>query len=312
MRVSVIEFYRSSIGKKIVMALTGLLLVGFLVGHMVGNLKAFGGVDPLTGMHKLDAYALFLREIGEKMLGHGGFLWLSRIVLLGAVLLHITAAVQLAAMNRRARGRSYETQRFSSATLASRGMLVGGVVLLVFIIFHILHFTTGTLHFRGFVEGNVFENVVRGFQSFPVLVFYLIALGAVALHVYHGGWSLLQTLGLDSPYLNSSVRRGVRVLAVLLFVGFSSVPLGVATGVLSLSRLSLTDQSLNIGSESGVALNGEHDLLEEQGDLVPHENFKGAADSADSSASSSTAETLMDEDAPTALAGGAGANDDEF
>jgi succinate dehydrogenase / fumarate reductase, cytochrome b subunit len=222
--------YRSTVGKKVIMAVTGLMLIGFLVGHMAGNLKAFAGIDPTSGLHKLDEYAHFLREIGEKMLGKGGVLWLVRIVLLGAVGLHILSAIQLARINKRARGSSYQTVRYNSSTIASRSMYYGGLVIAFFIVFHILHFTTGNLHFRGFIEGKVYNNVVLAFQSPLIVLIYLAALTAVALHTYHAGWSLFQTLGLDTPQINRPLRIGVKVLAVVLFLGFLAVPFSVLLG----------------------------------------------------------------------------------
>jgi succinate dehydrogenase / fumarate reductase cytochrome b subunit len=225
------NFFNSVVGKKYIMAITGLILIGFLVGHMAGNLKIFTGFNPSTGIHHLDEYAHFLREIGEKILGHGVFLWIARIILLGSIFLHIGAAVTLAQINRRARPTGYLKQRYVASTIASRYMLVGGLIISLFIIVHIGHFTTGWFH-HDYREGQVYRNVVSGFASAPYVIFYLVALTAVAFHVYHGGWSLLQTLGIIPPNQYETYRVGARVLAVFLWVGFIVVPLCVYLGVL--------------------------------------------------------------------------------
>ena len=224
-------FYRSTIGKKVVVALTGAVLVGFVFGHMIGNLKAFMGHDQ-QGLHKLDHYAHFLREMGESLFGYGTLLWLVRIGLIISVVLHIVTVIQLSLRNRSARKVSYVSHSMNSATLASRFMTYGGVILFVFIIFHILHLTTGDLHFQGYVEGNVYANVVRAFQQWYNVCFYLVAMVALCAHLYHGIWSLFQTLGLDNPVRNRYIRTIAVVVAVVVSIGFISVPIAVFFNVL--------------------------------------------------------------------------------
>lgn len=210
------------------MAITGLLLIGFLIGHMIGNLKMFAGMDPSSGRYKLDLYAEFLRSMGHEMMGHETLLWIVRGGLLFCVFVHILMAIQLSFINRRARPVGYRSTSYQSSTLASRGMMIGGLLLLAFIIFHILHFTTGDLHFRGFEEGHVYANVWKGFQSPIVAAFYLVAMLSVCFHTFHGAWSVFQTLGIDSPKLNPILRKGAFFVAMLLLIGFSSVPVAVA------------------------------------------------------------------------------------
>jgi succinate dehydrogenase / fumarate reductase cytochrome b subunit len=222
-----VRFWGSSIGKKIVMAVTGALMVLFVIGHMSGNLKMFGGVDPQSGLHKIDAYAVFLRRLGEDVLGPYGFLWLTRIGLLASVLLHIAAAVSLTQQNTRARPGGYRVPGYQSSTVASRTMRYGGVVLLFFIVIHILHFTTGHMHFEGFVYGNVFDNVSASFRKWYWVAFYGVAMGALGLHLYHGVWSMVQTLGIDTPRWNASLRCAAKTIAAVVAVGFVSVPLAV-------------------------------------------------------------------------------------
>ena len=226
------DFYGSTVEKKIVMALTGLVLIGFVAGHMAGNLKIFAGADPSTGVYKIDHYGEFLREMGSEMFGHAGFLWIVRVVLLVCVVLHAMSGIQLARLNRVAKPAGYKVTSYRSANAASRTMLYGGLFLIVFITFHILHLTTGSVHYRGFVEGKVYSNVYSAFQS-PVLVsFYVVSMGLLGLHLYHGTWSCFQTLGVDTPRWNKTIRTVAKLLAVALFVGFSAVPISVAAGVL--------------------------------------------------------------------------------
>jgi succinate dehydrogenase / fumarate reductase cytochrome b subunit len=223
-----LKFYRTALGKKIIVALSGLFLVFFIIGHMLGNLKFFGSVDPNTGQHALDHYAHLLRMIAADFLGQNTFIWLFRGALLVALFLHVTTVILLSRQNRLARSEAYLNPKYSSSTLASRYMMFGGLITLAFIIFHILHFTTGDLHFQGFVYGQVFNNVVSGFSVNYVVAIYIVSVLAVAFHIYHGAWSAFQTLGIDNPSWNYFFRVAAKVLAVVIFVGFASVPLMAA------------------------------------------------------------------------------------
>ncbi len=225
-------FYHSSLGKKVIMALTGAVMVLFVVSHMAGNLKIFLGTDSLHGGYAIDVYAEHLRAIGEDILGRGNFLWLARIGLVLAVVLHVMAALQLRAINVRAKPVNYHVNNYRSATLASRGMLWGGRLLFLFIVLHILHFTTGHVHLDGFVEGKVYTNVYAAFQHWYWTAFYVAAMAGLGLHLYHGTWSMLQTLGIDVPRWNCTLRLLAKVVAIGVFVGFVSVPLAIFAGVL--------------------------------------------------------------------------------
>ena len=227
----VCQFYGSTIGKKICMALSGAVLVLFAIGHMAGNLKIFFGKEA-NGVYRIDAYGEFLRTFGSEMLGHGGFLWVVRAVLLACLALHVVSAIQLSIINRRARTSSYAVSAYSSANAASRTMLYGGLFLLAFVVLHILHFTTGTVHTNGFVEGKVFANVWLGFQNPVVGGLYIFAMACLGLHLYHGTWSMFQTLGVDSPRWNPTIRCAAKVVSILLFIGFSAVPAAVMLGLL--------------------------------------------------------------------------------
>jgi len=228
----VLYLYRSSVGKKVVMALTGLFVVGWLFGHMTGNLKIFLGRDD-TGVYPVDHYAEWLRELGAPVLPDHAGLWIVRILLAAAILLHILAAWQLTLQSRRARSVSNRKKDDSlSFSYASRTMRWGGVIVLLYIIYHLLHFTLGTAH-PDFEHGAVYENVVIGFQNPIVVAAYVIANLALGLHLYHGLWSLTQTLGLNHPRFNHLRRPLAAGLTVILIGGFLSVPLAVITGVIT-------------------------------------------------------------------------------
>jgi succinate dehydrogenase cytochrome b subunit len=201
------------------MAVTGVVLVGFVVAHMAGNLQLY------LGPEALNAYGHALRE-----LLHGTGLWIARAVLLVAVTLHIWAATSLTLQSRAARPVGYRKMSFTESTYASRTMRWSGPILLLFILYHLAHFTTGHAHPQ-FVEGDVFGNVVVGFQSGPVVFFYLVAMLALGLHLYHGTWSMLQTLGLSHPRYNPW-RHALAALVTILFVGGNvTFPLAVYFGL---------------------------------------------------------------------------------
>lgn len=220
------RFYGSTVGKKFVMAVTGLILVGFVVGHMAGNLKLFMGFDS-NGVAMLDHYAEMLREIGADFLGRENFLWIVRAALLGTVCLHFLTAFQLVQRNRAGRPQNYVNQRYQSSTLASLTMVIGGIVLLFFIVFHILHFTTGHLHTYGFEHGKVYANVYSAFQHGSLVAIYAIAMMALCLHLYHGTWSVFQTLGIDSKGWNCCLRSFAKALALVVAIGFVLVPFAI-------------------------------------------------------------------------------------
>lgn len=225
------NFYASTIGKKVAMALSGIVLVLFVVGHMAGNLKIFAGINPATGDYKIDDYGRFLRTMGSEMLGESGVLWIVRVILLACLVVHAVSGILLARANRAAKPEGYKVKSYRSANAASLTMLYGGLFLLLFITFHILHFTTGTLHWT-FVEGEVYSNVWIAFQNFLTAGFYVVAMALLALHLYHGTWSMFQTLGVDTPRWNRGLRTVAKVVSLALFVGFSAVPVSIATGLL--------------------------------------------------------------------------------
>ena len=221
-----LTLYRSTIGKKVVMAVTGLVLIGFVVAHMLGNLKVF------QGREKLNAYGVFLRDIGAPMLSHEQGLWLVRIVLLASVVLHIVAAYQLTRIDQRSRPIRYARHRVVKADYASRTMRWGGVIILLFVIYHVLHFTTGTVH-SNFQPGEIYGNLVSGFQVWYISAFYILAMVALGFHLYHGTWSMFQTLGLNSYKYNKMLRWLAGIVAVGVSGGNILIPLAVLAGIVS-------------------------------------------------------------------------------
>ena len=222
----VMALWHTVIGKKIVMAVTGLVLIGFVIGHVVGNLKIF------SGPNEINAYSRFLREVGQPELGYGQLLWIVRIVLLVCVALHITAAVQLTRMNWAARPIGYTVKRNIETSFAARMMRWGGLLLVVFIIFHLLHLTGGVVGFSAgqFKHLAVYQNVVAAFAIWPVAVFYIVAMCALCLHLSHGIWSMLQTLGWSTARNEAKLKLLSRIIAIVVFLGFTSVPVAVMAG----------------------------------------------------------------------------------
>jgi succinate dehydrogenase / fumarate reductase cytochrome b subunit len=221
-----VVLWSTMVGKKVVMAVTGLVLIGFVIVHMVGNLKIFLGAEAI------DAYAVFLRTVGEPALPSGLLLWVARIVLLVCVALHITAAVQLTLINRDARPQGYETRRLIAGNYAARTTRWSGVILALFIVYHLLHLTAGVVSFQNgeFRHLSVYHNVVTGFSVWYVSLFYVGAMTCLCLHLSHGIWSMLQTLGWNNARTSPAKQALSRGVALVVFVGFISVPVAVMAG----------------------------------------------------------------------------------
>lgn len=227
----VATLYRTTVGKKILMAVSGAVLFGFIFVHMIGNLKMLFPPDA-TGAYAMDVYAEYLRNFAYPLVPHYGFLWIFRVVLLAAVIVHVVAAVQLWKLSAGARERRYAKLDDQSLSYASRTMRWGGVIVLLFVIYHILHFTTGQAH-PEFEAGAVYRNFVTAFQNPLVFGVYLVAQAALALHLYHGVWSFFQTLGLNHPKYNRYRRPFAAAFSAVVFVGFLTPPALVLAGVIS-------------------------------------------------------------------------------
>jgi succinate dehydrogenase / fumarate reductase cytochrome b subunit len=215
-----LALWQSTIGKKIAMAVSGILLVLFLLSHMFSNV--FVLFDPA----KLDAYAEWLR-------GFGPLLWVLRAGLLAVAVIHVLAAWQLTQRARAARPDGYAEFDPQVASYASRTMRWGGVLILVFLVYHLLHFTFGTVH-PDFRAGEVGRNLIVGMQVPAVAVVYLIAMAALGLHLWHGTWSVFQTLGLNHPAWNATRRVIGILLALVIAGGFLTIPLAALFGRLVL------------------------------------------------------------------------------
>jgi succinate dehydrogenase / fumarate reductase cytochrome b subunit len=223
-RTGLRALWQSSIGKKWVMAVTGLVMLLFLLLHMLGNLKIFFGPT------EFDDYAAWLRTIGEPVLHGAWFLWIQRVVLLVAVVLHVTAAAQLTRRDRAARPTGYAHGQRPQATFATRTMRYGGVILALFIVFHLLDMTAGVTNPK-YAEGRVYADVYTDFQHWYIDLVYLLAMAMLGLHINHGFWSASQTLGLNNPTRDKAIKATGTFLAVIISVGFMMAPIGVMTGI---------------------------------------------------------------------------------
>ncbi len=230
----VLSFYRTAVGKKVVVALTGVVLFLFLILHMAGNLKVFSGPGVI------DEYALHLRTIMEPIFGWAGVLWITRVVLLVCVLAHIVTVFLLIKQNKRARPQRYRRHHLQASTIAARLMQASGAVILIFVVLHILQFTTGDVQPApvlfseedGHEMAEVYRNLHAAFSLWWVAAIYIFVMACICVHLYHGGWSFLQTLGLDNQDRNRGFRIWAWLLSFGLFIGFSSVPFCFWTGLL--------------------------------------------------------------------------------
>jgi succinate dehydrogenase / fumarate reductase cytochrome b subunit len=211
-----LHFYDSTIGKKTVMAVTGAILFGFVLVHMAGNLQVF------LGQEKFDAYARLLRA-------EPALLWAARLILLVSVVLHIVASVQLTAIKNKARPIGYQKKVAVDSSYASRTMMWSGPIIAAFIVYHILHFTLGTVH-PNFQEGHVYDNVIAGFRVIPVSIAYIVAMILLGMHLSHGVWSMFQSLGVSNPLYLSRLRILANVFSILVVLGFISIPIAVMAG----------------------------------------------------------------------------------
>jgi succinate dehydrogenase / fumarate reductase cytochrome b subunit len=215
-----ITFWQSTNGKKVVMAVTGLMMFGFVVGHMLGNLQMYEAPE------HINAYGHFLHNLGE-------LLWLERGVMLLAIALHITATIQLALRSKAARPIGYSRRQAINSSYASRTMYWSGPIVLAFIIFHLLQFTAGYIHPQSqFIPGDVYHNVVAGFQVWWVSAWYIFAICLLGLHLSHGLWSMFQSVGLAHPRITPYLRNAARGVALVIVLGYISIPISVLLGLI--------------------------------------------------------------------------------
>ncbi len=224
------RFWESSIGKKVVMAASGIGGIGFVVVHMAGNLQMFAPSAPAQVMHD---YAVGLRRLGP-------LLWIARGALLVMVMVHVLAALQLTSRNRDARPQPYGRRDAQAATWGARTMRVGGVILLSFIVFHILDMTLGVGH-PDFIHLDPYHNLRVGFQRWWAALFYVTAAAAVGLHLFHGAWASWRTLGLRRPSDRPMHRTVAVVLAVVVALGLAAVPIAAALGAFPAATIGASD-----------------------------------------------------------------------
>jgi succinate dehydrogenase / fumarate reductase, cytochrome b subunit len=224
-RSFVADFYASSIGKKWVMGVTGVIMMGYVLVHMLANFRIY------WDQQGLDDYAAWLRVFGAPATPEGVLLWVARIGLLVAFLLHIHAAYGLTRMNWAVRGKYEQKRDYIAADFASRTMRFTGIIVLLFIVYHVLHLTTGHVH-PDFEEHHVAHNVIAGFQQLPTVVFYVLANIALAFHLYHGAWSLFRTFGFSNPRFERWTRTFATGFAVAIAVGNISMPVAIFAGII--------------------------------------------------------------------------------
>jgi succinate dehydrogenase / fumarate reductase cytochrome b subunit len=213
-----VTFWQSTNGKKVIMAVTGAMMFAFVVGHMLGNLQMFE--EP----YHINAYGKFLHNLGE-------LLWIERGIMLLAIVLHITVTVQLALRSKAARPVGYSRQEAINSSYASRTMYWSGPIVLAFIIFHLLHFTAGVIHPQAtFVEGDVYDNVVSAFKVWWVSLWYIFAVGLLCFHLSHGISSMFQSVGLAGKRQTPLLKQAAQAIAILIFLGYSSIPISVFLG----------------------------------------------------------------------------------
>jgi succinate dehydrogenase / fumarate reductase cytochrome b subunit len=205
------------------MAVSGVILFGYVFVHMVGNMKIYFGKEIIN------TYAAQLRELGSPLLGHEQGLWLARIVLLAAVISHIVAAYQLTRLDNSARPIGYAKRKAQAQTYASRTMRWGGIIIGLFVVYHVMHLTLG-LGGTPYNPENVYGNIVSGFSNPIVSAFYILAMVALGFHLQHGIWSMCQTLGIRNGGNNALLRRFAALFAIIIAVGNISIPLSVLLG----------------------------------------------------------------------------------
>jgi succinate dehydrogenase / fumarate reductase cytochrome b subunit len=221
------SIWSSSVGKKILMAVSGVILYGFVVVHMLGNLKVY------QGREAFNHYAEGLRTLGAPFFGYSQLLWILRIILLAALLVHLVAVFQLTRQSKAARKHSYKKFDGLEFSYASRTMLWGGLALLAYVVYHLMHLTFGNVH-PNFIPGDAYNNFVVGFQQVPASIVYILAMIPLALHMYHGFWSMLQTVGANNQKYNRLRRPIALTLALAVALLNISFPVAVLLGLVTL------------------------------------------------------------------------------
>lgn len=240
--------YQTAVGKKWVMGVTGIMIMGFVLVHMIGNLHMYEGPE------KFNAYGEALRDLGGHLIPRTYALWGMRLGLIAAFGLHIHSAATLTIMNRQSRPQGYQSPRnYSAANFASRSMRATGIIILLYIIFHLADLTWGVFLGDDYIRGDVYHNVTRSLSSVPIAIIYILANIAVAVHLYHGAWSMFQSLGWNNPKFNQARRLFATGFAGLILVGNLSFPIMNLAGVVSQDNRT-TPCHVHHGEETDICL----------------------------------------------------------
>ena len=258
-----LSVYQSAVGKKWVMAITGIALLGFVLAHMIGNLHLYEG--PV----KLSEYAEALRDLGGDIVPRTWILWALRFGLIAAFGLHIHSAWSLTVMSRRADASYAGGRGYAAASYASRTMRWTGPIILLYLFYHLADLTWGWFN-PDFVRGDPYHNVVASLSNIPVAILYVVATVALAIHIYHGAWSMFQSLGVNSPKLNPLRRRFAQGFAAVILIGNLSFPIFVQAEVID---------------DGGVSVVREHEAQTEEANVSAMETAEIAAAEAASEAS---------------------------
>ncbi|MDJ0962316.1 MAG: succinate dehydrogenase cytochrome b subunit [Acidimicrobiia bacterium] len=225
----ILEMYRSDVAKKWIMAVSGVILLGYIAAHMLGNMKLYFGAE------EINHYGESLRDLGGDLVPRTHLLWIMRIGLTAAFAVHIHAAYSLTRKNLQARGRVRydEPRQYLAANYASRTMRWSGVIVLLFVVFHLADLTWGWFS-DDWVRGDVYANVYNSMDAWPIALIYIAANVALAMHIFHGAWSMFQTLGINNPRYNNARKNFARGIAGLILIGNLSFPLAVQGGLVDL------------------------------------------------------------------------------
>jgi succinate dehydrogenase / fumarate reductase cytochrome b subunit len=240
-----LSLYQSAVGKKWVMALTGVALLGFILVHMIGNLHLY------EGPRQVNAYGEALRDLGGHLLPRTLALWLLRVGLTVAFVLHIHSAYGLTRMNLTANDKYASKRDYVAANWASRSMRWTGIIIGLYLIFHLADLSWGWFS-DDYVRGDVYHNVVNSMSNLPVAIIYIVANIALAIHIYHGAWSLFQTLGINNPFINKGRRPFAAGFATLILVGNLSFPIAVQTGLISEDHRTTPPPSELVDGQEGL------------------------------------------------------------
>ncbi len=219
-------FFKSTIGKKIIVALTGLLMVAWLLGHMLGNLQIFAGRASSPSLTKINQYAKFLHD-------NAALLWITRIVMLKAIVMHVMATISLTRLNRAARPQDYLVKKNLVSSPASRMMIYGGLFIFIYVVYHLLHFTFHVAHGPLLNEKDLYQSIVNSFQVPSISLVYVLGQFALFFHLHHGIQSATRTLGLTNASIITVINKLGTALAVIICAGFSAVPISILMGWVS-------------------------------------------------------------------------------